>query len=76
MGLRVWFSASLKGEDPLFDDKGLPNELKGYLDQIDVLITLAYREEHIRLSLVKDYDNLPPGDLKIKLDPKTLLISE
>ena len=76
MGLRVWFSASLKGEDPLFDDKGLPNELRGYLDQIDVLITLSYKDEHVRLSLVKDFDNPPSGDLKIKLDPKTLLISE
>lgn len=76
MGLRIWFSASLKGEDPLFDDKGLPNELKGYLDQIDVLITLAYKDGHVRLSLVKDYDNPPPGDLNIKLDPGTLLISE
>jgi hypothetical protein len=76
MGLRAWFSASLKGEDPLFDDNGLPNELKGYLDQIDVLITLAYQDEHVRLSLVKDYNNLPPGDLNMKLDSKTLLISE
>jgi hypothetical protein len=76
MALRVWFSASLKGEDPLFDDSGLPIELKGYLDQIDVLITLADQDEHVRLSLVKDFDNPPPGDLKIKLDPKTLLISE
>lgn len=76
MGLRVWFSASLKGEDPLFDDKGLPHELKGYLDQIDVLITLTYKDEHVHLSLVKDYNNPPPGDLDIKLDPKTLLISE
>jgi len=76
MGLRIWFSASLKADDPLFDEKGLPNELKDYLDQIDVLITLAYQDEHVRLRLVKNYDNPPPGDLKIKLDPKTLLLSE
>jgi DNA-binding ferritin-like protein (Dps family) len=76
MGLRIWFSASLKADDPLFDDKGIPHELKGYLDHIDVLITLEYQGEHVRLSLVKDFDNPPPGDLKIKLDPKTLLISE
>ena len=74
-GLEVWFSASLKGEKPLFDDAGLPNELKAYLDQIDVLITLAYKTDHVRLCLVKDFDFPPPGDLEIKLDPKTLLIS-
>jgi hypothetical protein len=76
IGLRVWFSASLKAEDPLFDERGIPHELQGYLEQIDVLITLAYQDEHVRLRLVKDYDNPPPGDLKIKLDPRTLLISE
>ncbi len=76
MGLRIWFSASLKGEDPLYDEAGLPNELKKYLSHIDVLITLEYLDEHVHLNLVKDYDNPPPGDLKIKLDPKTLLISE
>ncbi len=76
VGLEVWFSASLKGEDPLFDEKGIPHELIGYLDQIDVLISLAYQDDHVRLRLVKDYDFPPPGDLKIKLDPKTLLISE
>jgi len=76
MGLRVWFSASLKAEDPLFDERGIPIELQGFLNQIDVLITLVSQEEHVRLRLVKNYDNPPPGDLKIKLDPNTLLISE
>jgi len=76
MGLEIWVSASLKGDEPLFDEKGVPNELKNYLDQIDVLITLAFRNEHVRLSLVKNYDYPPPGDLKIRLDPKSLLISE
>jgi hypothetical protein len=74
-GLEVWFSASLKGEEPLFDDTGIPNELKVFLEQIDVLITLGYKDDHIRLCLVKDFDHPPPGDLEIKLDPKTLLIS-
>jgi hypothetical protein len=76
IGLRIWFSASLKAEDPLFDERGIPYELEGFLDLIDVLITLVSKEEHVRLRLVKDYDYSPPGDLKIKLDPKTLLISE
>ncbi|MBN1225291.1 MAG: hypothetical protein JXB23_18730, partial [Candidatus Aminicenantes bacterium] len=74
--VEVWFSASLKSEEPLFDEKGIPIELKDYLDRIDVLITLVYRDDHIRLSLVKNYDFPPPGDLKIRLDPNSLLISE
>ena len=73
--VEVWFSASLKGDEPLFDDKGIPNELTVFLNQIDVCITLGYKDDHIRLCLVKDFDFPPPGDLGIKLDPKTLLIS-
>jgi len=75
-GLEVWISASLKGSEPLFDEKGIPHELEANLAQIDVLLTLAYRSDHIRLSLVKNHDLPAPGDLEIRLDPKTLLISE
>jgi hypothetical protein len=76
VGVEIWFSASLKGEDPLFDEKGIPHELAGYMDQIDVLITLGYQDDHVRLRLVKDCGYTAAGDLKIRLDPKTLLISE
>jgi hypothetical protein len=76
ISVRIWFSASLKGDEPLFDEKGIPHELKACLDQLDVLITLAFKDDHVRLLLVKDYEFPPPGDLKIKLDPKTLLISD
>lgn len=75
-GVEIWFSASLKGKEPLFDEKGIPHELKGYMDQIDVLITLRYQDGHVRLRLVKDCGYVAAGDLKIRLDPKTLLISE
>jgi hypothetical protein len=75
-GVEIWFSASLKGEEPLFDEEGIPHELAGYLDQVDVLITLGFQDEHVRLRLVKDCGFPAAGDLKIRLDPKTLLISE
>jgi hypothetical protein len=76
VGVEIWFSASLKGEEPLFDEKGIPRELAGYLDQIDVLITLGFQDDHVRLRLVKDCGFPAAGDLKIRLDPRTLLISE
>lgn len=76
MGLEVWFSASLKGDEPLFDEQGLPNELKRYVDKIDVLITLSSVENLVQLHLVKDHDYPSPGELKLGLDPGTLLIAE
>lgn len=74
-GTEVWFSASLKGEEPLFDENWVPNELKQYLEQIDVMISLRFEGEHVRLQVVKDHDNPNPGDLNLMLDPKTLLIA-
>ncbi len=75
MGLEVWFSASLKGEEPLFDNAGLPNELKPFLDEIDVLITLRFKDNRVKLEVVKDRDYPAAGEIKISLDPTTLLIA-
>jgi KaiC/GvpD/RAD55 family RecA-like ATPase len=74
MGLEVWFSASLKEDGPLYDEEGVPCVLKKLLDDIDVLITLHSKIDHVRLRVVKDRDFIAPGELRLKLDPKTLLI--
>jgi hypothetical protein len=75
LGLEVWFSASLKETgEPLYDEAGTPAVLRDYRQAIDVLITLHTEGDHIALRVVKDRDYPPPGLLKLKLDPKTLLI--
>lgn len=75
MGVEVWFSASLKeGYAPLFDAAGLPTLLQDVVGAIDVLITLHAQGDHVELKVVKDRDYPAPGLLKLKLDPKTLLI--
>ncbi len=76
LGLEVWFSASLKGEEPLFNNSGVPNLLEDCLGKLDVLITLRFEKDHVRLHLVKDHEDSSPKILDLKLDPKTLLISE
>jgi len=75
MGVEVWFSASLRGDEPLFDEKGVPFVLERYMDEIAVLITLSFKEEFIRLSLAKCHDCLTLGELPLKFDPQTLLIA-
>ena len=74
--LEVWFSASLKGDEPLFNESGIPFLLDGCLGKIDVLITLRFDKDHVRLVLAKDHEFSSPKNLDLKLDPKTLLISE
>jgi hypothetical protein len=76
LGLEVWFSASLRGEEPLFDSRGIPVMLRACLDTIDVLISLTHHGDHIHFNLVKDHDRLAPKDLRLKLDPTTLLIAQ
>lgn len=75
LGLEFWFSASLRGEDPLFDGRGVPFLLAPFLEDVSVLITLSDEGEHVRLLLVKDRD-YPVEELKLKLDPRTLLLAE
>ena len=76
LGLEVWFSASLKGEEPLFDDRGIPRELEGFLGVIDVLISLQHHGDHVHFNLVQDHGRLAPKDLRLQLDPTTLLIAK
>ncbi len=75
MGLEVWFSASLKGPEPLFDEQGFPNELKCCLGKVDVLITLRHLRDKVQLHLLKDHDFPSPEELRLSLDPTTLLIA-
>ncbi len=74
--LEVWFSASLKGEEPIYDEAGIPLLLKGCLEPVSVLITLGFREGYVRLNLVKNHDDPSVGELPLRLDPRTLLIAE
>jgi hypothetical protein len=76
MGVEVWFSASLKGAEPLFDERGIPRELDCCLDYIDVLITLHNLKDRVQMKLVKDNGYPAPGEIGLSLDPKTLLIAE
>jgi hypothetical protein len=76
MNLEVWFSASLKKEDRLFNEAGVPYELQNLMDRIQVLITLCYQNDHVQLKLVKNHDHSQPEDLQLSLDPATLLIAQ
>ncbi len=76
LGLEVWFSASLKGANLDKAEQGIPLELKDYLTDISVLITLKPVDDYINLQLVKDHDEKPNENLSVRLDPKTLLIAE
>ena len=74
-GLEIWFSASLKGPQPLFNEEGVPRLLDPYLDLIDVLMTLRFQGEQVGFHLIRHRDRKPRGRLRLTLDPTTLLIA-
>jgi KaiC/GvpD/RAD55 family RecA-like ATPase len=75
-GLEVWYSATLAGDEPQIDKNNVPALLRACLDSISVLILLEPKSEYIHFTVVKDHGRMNPQDLKLKLDPKTLLIAE
>jgi hypothetical protein len=60
----------------LFDEGGIPVELKCCLDYIDVLITLRHWNSQVQLRLIKDHGFTSSPELRLSLDPTTLLIAE
>ena len=76
LNLEIWFSASLRGEEPIFDADNFPVELKAVVSKLDVVITLKYEDQSIRMDVVKDHDSDLKEELHLMLDPKTLLIIE
>ncbi len=73
--IELWFSVSLKGENPVFNTNGVPEDLENRINDLDVLITLKYEGDHVSLQVIKDHDVLEPKDMTLKLDPKTMLIA-
>ncbi len=73
--IELWFSVSLNGESPTFDEKGVPTLLVNKIKDLDVLITLKFEGDHIHFQVIKDHNNMELKDMSLKLDPKTMLIA-
>ena len=76
MGISIWYSCTVEGEEPLYDKRNIPLVISGYADFFAVIIVLDSRQDHIALTVSRDRDILNPEHLALKLDPKTLLILE
>ena len=76
IGLEVWYSCTINGDESNVDKNNIPLILHDYLPHIGVLILLLPQTEYIHFLIVKDHDRMNPEDLHIKLDSKTLLIAE
>ena len=76
MGVSVWYSCTVKGDEPLYDNRNIPLVLKDSADLFDVIIILYPKPDHIALGVTRNRDAYNPEHQALKLDPKTLLILE
>lgn len=76
LGLAIWFSASLKDDDLVFDERGVPVLLSNFIDLIAILIRIKPVDNYVNLELIKDHDIIPALNLNLKLDPASLLIMD
>ena len=77
MNLEVWFSVSPARPDVTYDEYGVPDTLKKYLDYIDVLVGLKYNEniDKVVMTVVRSHGKNVAKPMQVRLDPKTMLIS-
>jgi len=77
LGLSVWYSCTVKeNNQPWYDGEKIPIAIKDFVDLIDIVIVLEPKADHIELSVSKDRGEGGIKPLAMRLDPRTLLISE
>jgi len=75
LNVELWLSAIAHPGRPLRDPRGVADEVVRFEDYIDVMVLLHPEEEgSVTIELLKDHDNPDLADLKMKLDPTTLLV--
>jgi hypothetical protein len=73
--IEIWFSATLHPDRTEFDAQGVPFPIGTFKDFFSVIILLNPAQDFIELQLLKDHDSTDLEKLKLKLDPRTLMIS-
>jgi len=82
LGLNIWYSCSVKDDGSQYDKENIPVMLGSFIDNIDVVIVLFPKPDHVELSISKDRGSIisevcsANRSSAMKLDPKTLLILE
>ena len=71
--ITIWATADIEDDA---NAREVPAILLPFVDEIAVLVNLQNREHHIELALIKDHDRYVEEDLHLKLEARTLLITE
>lgn len=69
----VWMSA-VTHRDRERDERGIPEPVSHLEPEVDVILTMAHDGDAIHVGLHKDHDNSEVSELKLALDPTTMLL--
>ena len=72
LNLEVWLSLTVKQ----YDENGIAPSVKEFVDEIDVLIDIRYKDDHIQLEVAKDRDDVSLQNTQLKLDRTTFLLKK
>jgi hypothetical protein len=70
LAAEVWLSAQCRDESPV----SIPDSIARLDDLVSVIVALDPGEETVALRALKDHDNPDASDLRVALDPRTLLL--
>jgi len=70
----IWFAAVMHRENLQLDAQGVPAPVNLFTDFFAVIIMLNPVHDYIDMQLLKDHDSMEPERIRLKLDPKTMLL--
>jgi len=71
----LWMSA-VTHRDSTLSDHGIPEPVAHLENDVDVILSMAHDTKAVHVSLLKDHDNPKVADLKLALDPTTMLLKK
>ena len=69
----LWISGTVHREDAV-DERGIPEPAARVADAFDIILRMAHDGKAVHIGLLKDHDSPKVSDLKLALDPKTMLL--
>ena len=71
----LWMSA-VTHRDSSQSDRGIPEPVAHLEGDVDVILSMAHDMKAVHVSLLKDHDNPSVANLKLALDPTTMLLKK
>lgn len=72
LNVSIWLSLTVKQ----WDENGVAPSVKKFIDEIDVLIDIRYKDDHIQLEVAKNCDDIHLQNTQLKLDRTTFLLKK